>query len=122
MEQYISKSALLAEIDNLLDKGKYHDDYDCAFRDGNNAALYALKGRIDNLEVKEVKNTELLKVRGYLVRDKDDYTAIYAEKPHRGKTEWVDSNDSCLMTINDARLMPDIEFEDKPVEVEVTLI
>jgi len=122
MEQYISKSALLAEIDNLLDKGKYHDDYDCAFRDGNNAALYALKGRIDNLEVKEVKNTELLKVRGYLVRDKDDYTAIYAEKPHRGKTEWVDSNDSCLMTINDARFMPDIEFEDKPVEVEVTLI
>lgn len=122
MEQYISKSALLAEIDNLLDKGKYHDDYDYAFRDGNNAALYALKGRIDNLEVKEVKNTELLKVRGYLVRDKDDYTAIYAEKPHRGKTEWVDSNDSCLMTINDARLMPDIEFEDKPVEVEVTLI
>lgn len=122
MEQYISKSALLAEIDNLLDKGKYHDDYDCAFRDGNNAALYALKGRIDNLEVKEVKNTELLKVRGYLVRDKDDYTAIYAEKPHRGKTEWVDSNDSCLMTINDARLIPDIEFEDKPVEVEVTLI
>ena len=122
MEQYISKSALLAEIDNLLDKGKYHDNYDCAFRDGNNAALYALKGRIDTLEVKEVKNTELLKVRGYLVRDKDDYTAIYAEKPHRGKTEWVDGNDSCLMTINDARLVPDIEFEDKPVEVEVTLI
>lgn len=71
------------------------------------------------LEIKEVENTELLKVKGYLVRDKDDYTALYAEKPHRGKTEWV--NDSCLMTINDARLAPDIEFEDEPVEVEVTL-
>ena len=69
----------------------------------------------ENLEVKEVK------VRGYLVRDKDDYTVIYAEKPHRGKTEWVDGNDSCLMTINDTRLVPDIEFEDEPIEVEVTL-
>ena len=55
------------------------------------------------------------------MRDKDDYTAIYAEKPHRGKTEWVNGNGSCLMTINDARLVPDIEFEDEPVEVEVTL-
>ena len=54
MEQYISKSALVAEIENLLDKGKYDDDYDYAFRDGNNSALYALKGRIDTLEVKEV--------------------------------------------------------------------
>ena len=54
MEQYIPKSALLAEIEKLLDKGKYHDDYDCAYRDGNNAALYALKGRINALEGKEV--------------------------------------------------------------------
>lgn len=86
---------------------------------------YELLGRVKDvigiLEVKEVENTELLKVRGYLVRDKDDYTAIYAEKPHRGKTEWVDSNVSCLMTINDARLVPDIEFEDEPVEVEVII-
>ena len=56
MKQYIDKSALVAEIDNLLDKGKYHGDYDCVFRDGNNAALYALKGRINSLEVKEVDN------------------------------------------------------------------
>ena len=62
---------------------------------------------------------DTIKIRGYLVRDKDDYTAIYAEKPHRGKTEWV--NDACLMIINDARLVPDIEFEDEPVEVEITL-
>lgn len=67
------------------------------------------------------EETELSKVKGFLVRDKDDYTAIYAEKPHRGKTEWVNGNGSCLMTINDARLVPDIEFEDEPVEVEVTL-
>ena len=85
-------------------------------------AIAAAKRHLENsLKVKEVENTELLKVRGYLVRDKDDYTAIYAEKPHRGKTEWVDGNDSCLMTINDARLVPDIEFEDESVEVEVTL-
>ena len=73
------------------------------------------------LGLKTKGETELLKVRGYLVRDKDDYTAIYAEKPHRGKTEWVDGNDSCLMTINDARLVPDIEFEEEPVEVEVVI-
>jgi len=54
MELYISKSALLAEIESLLDKGKYHEEYDCAYRDGNNSALYALKGKVNSLEVKEV--------------------------------------------------------------------
>ena len=54
MEQYISKPALVAEIDSLLDKGKHYDNYDCAYRDGNNGALYALKGKINSLEVKEV--------------------------------------------------------------------
>ena len=62
MAEYIPKSALLAEIENLLDKGKYHDDYDCAFRDGNNSALYALTVRINTLEVKEVDlEKELIK-------------------------------------------------------------
>lgn len=54
MAQLIDKSALVTEIEKLLDKGKYHNDYDCGFRDGNNAALYAIKGRIDTLEVKEI--------------------------------------------------------------------
>ncbi len=53
-EQYISKSALVAELENLLDKGRYHEEYDCAYRDGNNGALYALKNKLDTLEVKEV--------------------------------------------------------------------
>ena len=109
----IDKDDLVREIEKqrnayISEPGKYR-------------VLSRILSFIDTLEVKEVENTELLKVRGYLVRDKDDYTAIYAEKPHRGKTEWVDGNDSCLMTINDARLVPDIEFEDEPVEVEVTL-
>ena len=50
----IDKDAVIAEIENLLDKGKYHEEYDCAYRDGNNATLYALKGKLDTLEVKEV--------------------------------------------------------------------
>lgn len=50
----IPLDAVLAEIESLLDKGKYHEEYDCAYRDGNNGALYALKGRINSLEVKEV--------------------------------------------------------------------
>lgn len=54
MAHLIDKDAVLAEIESLLDKGKYHEEYDCAYRDGNNGALYALKGRINTLEVKEV--------------------------------------------------------------------
>jgi hypothetical protein len=54
MAQYILKSALVAEIEKLIDKGKYHEEYDCAYRDGNNCALYALKSKLDTLEVKEV--------------------------------------------------------------------
>ena len=50
----IDKSALLAEIEKLVDKGKYHEEFDCAYRDGNNSAIYALKEKIDTLEVKEV--------------------------------------------------------------------
>ena len=50
----VDKDALVAEIENLLYKGKYYDEYDCAYCDGNNAALYALKGKINSLEVKEV--------------------------------------------------------------------
>lgn len=50
----ISLEAVLAEIESLEDKGKCHEEYDCAYRDGNNSALYALKGRIDTLEVKEI--------------------------------------------------------------------
>ena len=54
MEQYIPKSVVLAELENLLDKGKYHEEYDCAYRDGNNGALYALKNKLDTLKVKKV--------------------------------------------------------------------
>ena len=54
MSNLIDKSALEAEIENLLDKGKYHEEYDCAYRDGNNGALYALKGKLDTLEAKVV--------------------------------------------------------------------
>ena len=51
MEQYISKSKVVAEIEKLIDKGKYCEEYYCAFRDGNNNALYELKLRINTLEV-----------------------------------------------------------------------
>lgn len=51
--ELIDKSALVAEIENLLDKGRYHEEYDCAYRDGNNGALYTLKNKLDTLEVKD---------------------------------------------------------------------
>jgi hypothetical protein len=55
MTQFINKADLLAEIDKLIDKGKYHEEYDCAHRDGNNDALYTLKWKINNLKVKEIE-------------------------------------------------------------------
>jgi len=61
MEQYIPKSAVVAEIESLLDKGRYHEEYDCAYRDGNNGALYALKSKLDTIEVKEVSLEKHLK-------------------------------------------------------------
>ena len=54
MAHLIDKDAILAEIESLLDKGKYHEECDCAYRDGNNGALYALKGKVNSIEVKEV--------------------------------------------------------------------
>ena len=54
MEKYIPKAAVVEEIESLLDKGRYHEEYDCAYRDGNNGALYALKYKLDTIEVKEV--------------------------------------------------------------------
>jgi hypothetical protein len=70
----IDKDALVAEIESLLDKGRYHEEYDCAYRDGNNSALYTLKGKINTLEVKEMGldkeiKEEYLKHRRYGVRD-----------------------------------------------------
>lgn len=74
MAHLIDKDAILAEIESLLDKGKYHEEYDCAYRDGNNGALYALKGKVNSIEVKEVDleeeiKEEYLKRRCYGGRD-----------------------------------------------------
>lgn len=74
MAHLIDKDAILAEIDSLLDKCKYHEEYDCAYRDGNNGALYALKGKVNSIEVKEVDleeeiKEEYLKRRCYGGRD-----------------------------------------------------
>lgn len=67
------------------------------------------------------------KIKGWLVRDKDDYTAIYSVKPIRGKTEWVDGNhprlhnqSSCILSFCEY-MFPDVKFEDEPIEVELTI-
>ena len=61
MAQYIDKAAVVAEIENLLDKGRYHEEYDCAYRDGNNGALYELKNKLDTLEVKDIETPKVPK-------------------------------------------------------------
>lgn len=55
MARYINKDKVVAEIDKLVDKGKYAEEYDCAYRDGINAVLHILKNRLDTLEVKEAE-------------------------------------------------------------------
>ena len=83
MAHLIDKSALVAEIENLLDKGKYYDDYDCAFRDGNNAAIYALKGHINTLEVKGVDLEKLGEIARHLIAVKE-----HIEDMRLDKEEW----------------------------------
>ena len=69
----------------------------------------------------------LVKAKGFLVRDLDDYTAIYSTKPNRGETEWFDANhprnvnESSYLFAMNARLLPNVEFDDEPIEVEVTI-
>ena len=70
--ELIDKDALLAEINSLLDKGKYNEKYDCGYHDGNNNALYGLKNKLNTLEVKEVDlEKELIDWRNTHYSDKD---------------------------------------------------
>lgn len=55
MAHYIDKDKVVTEIDKLVDKGKYNEMYDCAYRDGVNAVLHILKKRLDTLELKEAE-------------------------------------------------------------------
>lgn len=71
----IPKDAVMAEIERLLDKGKYHEEYDCAYRDGNNGALYALKGKLDSLEVKEVDLKGEASIRDELLKYLGSYSS-----------------------------------------------
>ena len=52
--ELIDKAVVMSCIEDLLDKGRYHEEYECAYRDGNNGALYALKNKLNTLEAKEV--------------------------------------------------------------------
>lgn len=75
---------------------------------------------------------EEYKIRGYVVRDKDDFTAMYLSKDNlaRGKTEWNEygvifvngeikySSFLCELPYNS---IPDLTFEDEPIEVELTI-
>ena len=70
---------------------------------------------------------EEVKINGWLVRDKDDYAAIYSEKPVRGKSDWVDAararnsqESTCIFSLT-AYMFPEVTFESEPLEVEVTI-
>lgn len=120
------------EIDNYLDKNFYISETWGIFSEKteneiNRSDLEDIAKHFFELGMHAKEGNTLAKAKGFLVRDKDDYTAIYSTKPNRGKTEWVDGNhprnaneSSCLFTM-DARLLPNLEFGDEPLEVEVTI-
>ena len=85
MEHLIDKDAVLAEIESLLDKGKYHEEYDCAYRDGNNSALYALKGKIDTHEVKDfwksADGDDLPEIDREVIAILDNGKVVFAHRP-----------------------------------------
>lgn len=70
---------------------------------------------------------EKTKIKGWLVRDKDDFTAVYGVKPTRGKTEWCDgahphcAGESSFILSFGEYMFPDVKFEDEPIEVEITI-
>lgn len=75
--ELINKDALVSEIEKLVDKDKYYETYDCAFRDGNNSALHTLKGKLDTLEVKEVDIEKEL--REFVIGDIEEYDVEVAK-------------------------------------------
>ena len=62
MARYIDKDVVMELLDSLVDHRKYREEYECAFRDGNNGAIDVIKWRIDNLEVydNELKSIECI--------------------------------------------------------------
>ena len=74
-----------------------------------------------------IDNMENTKIKGWLVRDKDDFTAIYKVKPVRGKTEWLDgthpsnSGESSYVLSFSEFMFPEVTWENEPIEVEITI-
>ena len=77
-------------------------------------------------------NIQEYKIKGWVVRDKDDYTAMYLSKDKlvRGKTEWNEYGvtfvngeikDSSFLCVLPYFFIPDLTFEDEPIEVELTI-
>ena len=65
-------------------------------------------------------------VKGWVVTDKDGYSAVYEKKPHRGKTNWIDGDartyEQCSFICDlDSRYFDVPSWEDEPVEVEIVV-
>lgn len=56
MEQYISKSALVAEIEKKIEEPAPSHDPQCPWEDGYYCGLYTVETIIDTFEVKEINN------------------------------------------------------------------
>ena len=88
------KEKILAEVERLKDKGKYSDTYDYAFRDGNNAALYAIEKFINSLPEEPVSED--------LEKASDEYaekhpTCGLAKTSFKAGAQWQLNKIKCLV-------------------------
>lgn len=131
MEQYISKSALVAEIDRLKDELKAPDSaaYAEAYIIGAEHTIKTISDVIDTFEVKEMKeepvSEDLAKnpeLSGWVARDKDGNLHVFEVKPKRSIDDcrWWDRD--CMCSAIDKNAFRDLKWEDEPVCVKLIII
>lgn len=72
---------------------------------------------ITDMVFKEISS--LPTIKGWVARDANGIFVLYEDKPYRRKREWMDSQNLFLL---DDELLPDLKWEDEPIEVELPII
>jgi len=80
MPRYINKSALVAEIEKVIDEPAPSHDQQCPWEDGYYCGLYKAESIIDDIEVKEVDLDKEL--------DYDDYITFFNDHPGYSNGYW----------------------------------
>ena len=119
----IDKSAVKAELEKRIEETKGMRPKFDQFWAGQ---ISAFKGVLNILNTLEVKEVDLIKIKGYVARDKDGSIWFHYTKPHREndieKTWWGSNDKSFEIYDFDFPEYADLTWEEsEPVEVELTL-